>query len=316
MTNKEKYRNFCQSETSIPIFSKSWWLDSVAGNNWDVVLVEKGNQIIASMPYIKKTRFGLTVLSQPQLTQTLGPWLRPSNAKYARKLSQEKDLLQKLFSQLPKYAHFQQNWHYSRTNWLPVYWMGFEQTSRYTYRIEKLINIDDIWKGFEANIRTDIRKAADKEGVTVRTDLSIDDFLKLNEKVFSRQGMALPYTKDLVYKIDSAAEKNKARKIFIAEDEQGQHHAAVYLIWDDDSAYYLMGGSDPELRNSGATSLCMWEAIQFASTVTKSFDFEGSMLEPVERFFRNFGAVQTPYFHISKTNSRRIKTYNFLKSFK
>jgi len=314
VTNKEKYRDFCQTENSIPIFSKDWWLDAVAGDSWDVTLVEKGDQILASMPYIKKTRFGLTVLSQPQLTQTLGPWLRTSTAKYARKLSQEKDLLQKLFSQLPEFTYFQQNWHHSRTNWLPVYWIGFEQTSRYTYRIEDLKNIENIWKGFEANIRTDIRKASNKEGITIRTDLTVDDFLELNKKVFSRQGMTLPYTKDLVYKIDSAAEKNKSRKIFIAEDKQGQHHAAVYLIWDDNSAYYLMGGSDPELRNSGATSLCMWEAIQFASTVTKSFDFEGSMLEPVERFFRNFGAVQTPYFSISKTNSKPVKAYRFLQS--
>lgn len=314
MTNKEKYRSFCQIEASIPIFSKAWWLDAVVGDNWDVVLVEKGANIIASMPYINKRRFGLTVSNQPVLTQTLGPWLRPSNAKYARKLSQEKDLLQKLFSQLPDFNHFHQNWHYCRTNWLPIYWMGYKQTTRYTYRIESLENTDAIWDGFEANIRTDIRKASNKEGVTVRTDLTIDDFLKLNEKVFLRQGMALPYKKDLVYKLDSAAEKNKSRKIFIAEDEQGRHHAAVYLIWDDNSAYYLMGGGDPELRNSGATSLCMWEAIQFASTVTKSFDFEGSMLEPVERFFRNFGAVQTPYFAISKMNSKRIKAYSFLKS--
>lgn len=313
MTNKEKYRSLCQVESSIPIFSKAWWLDAVVGDNWDVVLVEKGDNIIASMPYINKRRFGLTVSSQPALTQNLGPWLRPSNAKYARKLSQEKDLLQKLFSQLPDFNHFHQNWHYFRTNWLPIYWMGYKQTTRYTYRIENLESTDAIWKGLEANIRTDIRKASNKEGVTVRTDLTIDDFLKLNEKVFLRQGMALPYTKDLVYKLDSAAEKKKSRKIFIAEDEQGRHHAAVYLIWDDNSAYYLMGGSDPELRNSGATSLCMWEAIQFASTVTKSFDFEGSMLEPVERFFRNFGAVQTPYFAISKINSKRIKAYSFLK---
>ncbi|MFD1007272.1 GNAT family N-acetyltransferase [Oceanisphaera ostreae] len=313
MTNKDKYRLLCKNEPSIPIFSKDWWLDSVAGNNWDVVLVEKGDKIQASLPFTKCQRYGLNIINQPKLTQTLGPWLRPSTAKYARRLSQEKDLLQNLFKQLPEFAHYQQNWHYNRTNWLPLYWMGFEQTSRYTYRLEDLSNIDEIWKGLEANIRTDIRKASNKEGVTVRTDLDVDAFLALNEKVFARQNMALPYTKDLVYRIDKLASENQACKIFIAEDEQGRHHAGIYLIWDDNSAYYLMGGGDPDLRNSGATSLCMWEAIQFAATVTKSFDFEGSMLEPVERFFRGFGATQTPYFAISKTNSKLLKAYRFLQ---
>ena len=76
---------------------------------------------------------------------------------------------------------------------------------------------------------------------------------------------------------------------------------AAIIFWNPDSAYYLMGGRNPKLRSSGATSLCMWEAIQFSASVTKSFDFEGSMNEPVERFFRAFGAVQTPYFSIKKT---------------
>src|SRR5690554_6107971 len=155
MTNKDKYRLLCKNEPSIPIFSKDWWLDSVAGDAWDVVLVEKGDQILASMPYTMRQRYGLNVISQPALTQTLGPWLRPSTAKYARRLSQEKDLLQKLFEQLPKFAHYQQNWHCTRTNWLPLYWLGYEQTTRYTYRLEDLSSEEQIWGEMEANIRTD-----------------------------------------------------------------------------------------------------------------------------------------------------------------
>lgn len=269
--------------------------------------------IQAALPFTTRQRFGLTAISQPTLTQTLGPWLRPSTAKYARQLSQEKDLLQKLFEQLPKFAHYQQNWHCTRTNWLPLYWLGYEQTTRYTYRLEDLSSEEQVWGELQENIRREIRKASNKEGVKVRTDLDIEAFLTLNEKVFARQNMALPYTRDFVRRLDKAAAQNQARKIFIAEDEQGRHHAGVYLIWDDNTAYYLMGGGDPDLRNSGATSLCMWEAIQFAATVTKNFDFEGSMIEPVERFFRGFGAVQTPYFSISKTNSKLIKTYRFLQ---
>jgi hypothetical protein len=52
----------------------------------------------------------------------------------------------------------------------------------------------------------------------------------------------------------------------------------------------------------------MWEAIKFASTVTKRFDFEGSMIEPVERFFRAFGAKQTPYFALTHRPSRWLNT--------
>lgn len=314
LTPKQKYRKLCEQEPSIPIFSKAWWLDSVAGDNWSVVLVEKGDTIQASLPFVIRQRFGMTVLSTPPLTQNLGPWLRPSTAKYAKQLAQEKDLLQELYEQLPAHAQYSQNWHHSRTNWLPLFWQGYEQTTRYTYRLPSLCDKDAIWSDLQENIRREIRKAQNKEGVTVRTDLTIDDFLALNKKTFSRQGMKLPYSEDLVRNIHESASKNNAGKFFIGEDAQGRRHAGVYIILDDQSAYYLLGGGDPELRNSGATSLCMWEAIQFAATVTKSFDFEGSMIEPIERYFRAFGAIQTPYFNISKTNSKLLKIYRFLQT--
>jgi len=38
--------------------------------------------------------------------------------------------------------------------------------------------------------------------------------------------------------------------------------------------------------------------------VTDVFDFEGSMLPPVERYFRAFGARQTPYLRVSRTSRR------------
>jgi hypothetical protein len=68
-----------------------------------------------------------------------------------------------------------------------------------------------------------------------------------------------------------------------------------------------MGGADPELRNSSAGSLCMWAAIENAATVAANFDFEGSMIEPIEHFFRSFGAVQQPYHRVSRANSRLIR---------
>lgn len=103
-TPKQKYRKLCEQKSSIPIFSQAWWLDSVAGDNWDVVLVKKGDTIQASLPFVTRKRFGLTVLGMPPLTQTLGPWMRLSSAKYAKQLSQEKDLLQALYAQLPAHS--------------------------------------------------------------------------------------------------------------------------------------------------------------------------------------------------------------------
>lgn len=315
--NIERYRALCDQEPSIALFNQAWWMDATAGPGaWDVILVEKGGAIVAAMPYVSRKRYGLTIIGQPALTQTLGPWLRKTADKPSTKLAQQKDWLQELIEQLPAFAHFAQNWHWQMANWLPFYWAGFSQTTRYTYILHDLTDDQHLWQGFQANIRRDIKKASNRYHLRVRDDLSVDDFLVLNRMTFSRQGMNLPYNEAFVHRLDQACVARQARKIFIAEDDQGCRHAGVYIVWDQNSAYYLMGGGDPALRNSGATSLCMWEAIKFAATVTQRFDFEGSMIEPVEKFFRAFGALQTPYFAVTKTPSRILKTALFLRSIK
>ena len=314
MSNKDKYHRFCENNVDIPIFSLDWWLDAVSQNdNWDVLLVEKNGLILGTMPYIIRKRYGMTFIVMPPLTQTLGPWIRPSNGKYVDQDADQIKIMKELIEQIPQHSYFHQNFHHSITNYLPFYWEGFQQTTRYTYVIETLKDLTSIWKGMRSNITREINKAQSRFKLEVKSDLTIDDFLKINELTFTRQGKSLPYSRDVVLRIDDACQKHNCRKIFFAYDSEARIHSAVYIIWTSNTAYYLMGGSDPELRTSGANSLCMWEAIKFASTVANNFDFEGSMIEPVERFFRAFGARRMPYFQITKTNSTLLRFAQYFR---
>ena len=310
---KEKYAELCKIEKSIPIFSRDWWLDAVCGaENWDVIIIDVDGQIIASMPYAIKVKNGFRFISQPILTQTLGPWIRDFNSKYSTKLANEKKIFSTLIDELPDYDKFHQHWHFKNTNWLPFFWKGFSQTTRVTYRLKSLEDIEVVYNSFSGNIRREIKKAI-RHKITIDDSPDIDDFIALNKLVFSRQGIKTPYDEAQVKLIHEACQRHQNSRIFIARDTEGKCHAGIYLIWDEMSAYYLMGGGDPELRASGATSLCMWEAIKFASTVTSSFDFEGTMLESVERYFRAFGARQVQYHSVSKLNSRTLKLIDALK---
>ncbi len=315
LTPKDKYRNFSETETSLPLFSRAWWLDAVTGHEgWDVVLVEKDNKIVASMPFAIRKKWGITIIGQPPLTPTLGPWIkRPTNQSHTKGLASSKELYNELINQLPSFGQFTQNWHYKQSNWLPFYWEGFSQTTRYTYLIKDLSCIEKTQKTFQGKIRTDIKKAVNRYELITTNDINIDDFYILFTKVFQRQNKPPPYTIDFLRKVDNACRIKKSRHIIAAKDKSGNIHAAVYLVWDDNCTYYLMSGSDPGLRNSGAVSLCLFEAIQFATTVTEEFDFEGSMIEPIERFFRAFGALQTPYHSVNKTTSKRIKLFQLYK---
>jgi len=241
-------------------------------------------------------------LMQPKLTPHLGPWLRGSSAKLTNRLAEEKELMHELIEALPRFDLFRQCFAPELTNWLPFYWRGFRQTTRYTYRYSSLSDTNSIWNGLRENIRREIRKA--RNIVAVRDDLGIDRFADVWALTFSRQGEQMPVSRELLQRLDTACDVRNCRRMFFAVDAQGKVHSAAYILWNADCAYYLMGGGDPELRNSGAGSLVMWEAIKFAATVSAQFDFEGSMIEPVERYFRSFGGTPVPFLSLSKLSRR------------
>jgi CelD/BcsL family acetyltransferase involved in cellulose biosynthesis len=309
-TSKALYRSLCEAEPTLSLFHQAWWLDATCGTDgWDVAIVEKGGAVHAAMPFVVKARRGMVVISQPELTQFIGPWIRDTGAKRSHDYGRQKDLMQALIAALPRYDHFQQNWSPTATNWLPFYWAGFKQTTRYTYRLANLDDQAALRAGFRENIRGDIRKAEGRSAVTISIDATIDDFLKLNALTFARQGRAPSVSEAYMRAIDGACAERGCRAIVVARGPDGRPHAGAYIVWGSGVAYYLMGGGDPELRNSGATSLCMAKAIEISAKHAKVFDFEGSMMEPVERFFRAFGAVQTPLFQITRTPSRLIRAY-------
>jgi hypothetical protein len=113
--------------------------------------------------------------------------------------------------------------------------------------------------------------------------------------------MELPYPPDLVRRLVEACRLHGAGRLLQARDNQGKIHAMVYFVFNKKCMYYSLQGSDPDLRQSGAGVLTLWRAIEYAPSVTASFDFEGSMLEKVEHHFRSFGARQTPYFTLFRT---------------
>ena len=312
MTDKDKYRILCKEETSIPFFSKDWWLDAVAGSlNWDVAIIEKNGKIIASLPFVLKNKlFFVKIISQPPFTQTLGPWISYKNITSSRKLSLEKEVTNLLISKLPNHLFFNQNFHFSFTNLTSFIWNDFNPQVRYTYRINDLTNLDLIWNNFRENIKSDIKKATKKYNLKIKEEPFIDEFIELNKQVFERKNIKSPHNYILLKKIFEISKKYNAVKLFIAEDSLGKVHAGLFLVWDNNSAYYLLSGSNPSLRNSGAMSFCLWEAIKFSASVTSSFDFEGSMIEPIDKYFRAFGADQKMYFNVQKNNLlNSIRTY-------
>lgn len=238
----------------------------------------------------------------PPFTQTMGPWFTPDpeDTKYTTALGKRQELCKSFIDRLRPYPVFLQNFNYEITDWLPFYWAGYHQTTRYTYLFKELSDPARIWTNMSQNIRRNIRKAKDTYHITVKRDIPENDFLNVYEGTFRRQRLAIPQDTRILTSLIKVCQQRGQGELWGGYDPQGQIHAAAFVVRQESSAYYLAGGGDPRLRSSGAHSLVLWESILAQSKNCERLDLEGSMLPGVERFFREFGAIQTPYFTITK----------------
>lgn len=206
--------------------------------------------------------------------------------------------------ELIKVSYYQQSFSPSVTNWLPFYWKGYKQTTRYTYRIDiaRNGNYEDIYTKFGRHTRKNIESAHAKAEILETDNLEL--FHALLRKTFERQGLETRTSYKFIQTLDKALKEKSARKIYLALDEKGIPHSISYIVFDNQWVYQLMSGTDPEYRDSQFKTLLIEKGIQFACETNRGFDFEGSMVPGIEEYFRQFNAIQEPYFSISKILSK------------
>jgi GNAT acetyltransferase-like protein len=286
------------------IFEEPWWLDAVAPRSWQVAELRRDGRIVGRWPYVMAVRAGMTYLTQSSLTPRLGPWLQPSPTN-AGVDARGREVLEGLLRNLPAFDCLRQNFPPTITDWLPFYWHGFEQTTRYTYQLPLADDIERLWEGVQSRTQSVIRKA--ERVVQVEESDDLGTFIELNRQVFARQGIGVPYTGEMLHAMDRECRARGARRLLFARDAAGRVHGGLYLINDVGVSYYLLGASTMDGRASGAMSALIWQAILDAKRrKQRVFDFEGSVRRNLELFFRGFGARQVPYSHITSM-SRRYK---------
>lgn len=305
MTNKEKYRELCKREGSIPVFMRDWWMDAVCNEDWDVIIYEENNRIISALPYFLNKKYGFRSIIPPHLSPISGIWiLYPENINLITKYSYEEKLNEYFAKEIDKLKldYFYLHFHHKYKNFLALYWNGFKQTTRYTYRITTLEDLDSTFKNFHPKLRKSIRQA--RETLSIIEDISVEDFYRVNSLTFLRQGIKVPYSLELVRRIIDSSRQNNALNINAAIDKEGNIHAVLLTVFDENTCYSLISGANPEFRDSGATSLLNWRALEIANARgVYEFDFTGSMLRPIEKYMRHFSSEQTPYFAIEKNYS-------------
>lgn len=268
------------------VFEQPWWLDIVAPGEWGEVTVKEGDETVARLPYVlQKGRITL-----PPLTQTLGPWMKPEYRQFQpgnTQLSKQKELIAALLGQLPRHKSFHVTFDSANEYILPYRWLGYRYEPEFSYRLTDLCDTDALYAALNKTAKKNIKAARNKTTLVEQPTAKM--LMDLLDKTFGAQGRKWPHDRDLTRRIIEQSVENGRGKLIVARDSEGNLHSGAFLLYDEKVCYYLLGGSDSAFRSSGAQSLVLWEAIRFAATVSQAFDFEGSNVEGIENFFRQFG---------------------------
>ena len=281
------------------IFNTTDWLKIFEDTTQLYGIYDKGDNLIGGFYLYKEKRSIFTIYRDPPFTPAIGPFLEVKAENPVAIMDLWKKTVASIagfIEELP-YSVISVSLNKNIIDAQPFIWSKFKVIPRYTYILELGKSMEDIRKEMSNARRNDMNKAI-KDGLAVRlvNDLNLVKSLVL--KTYSRQEMAANeyYLDKVLFEF-----ANKDNSFGFVTVRDGNPIAASFCVYDKDTAYYLLGGYDHKSKHHGAGALAIWEAIKYAKDLgLKHFDFEGSMVPEIERYFRGFGGQLTPLYRVNK----------------
>ncbi len=235
----------------------------------------------------------------PALTPYLGLIFPKPDTKYVTRISTEKKIATAFATFLKsEFDSVQFRFPPEVTDLQPFIWEGFQTGLRYTYRLS-LDSLESILANMDKKCRRDLTNA-EKQGVRIETNVPFTQVMALCEKSLHRRGLTTPL-RPAAERMEAVLRNAGRCKGLLARSREDAAIGAVWIVWDEKRAYYLLGGYDDSASSNNAVALALWHAIKFTTIDLRlsEFDFEGSMIPSIERFFRKFGGTLRPTYTIS-----------------
>ena len=183
---------------------------------------------------------------------------------------------------------------------LPWHWSGYTLQTRYTYQLPLNPSKEALLASLDPSIRQYIRKQGDNTG-EFRTEKTVGPLLNLIRKnIASGRQIITPNELNILEKLADWLLEDGYGQILTYRPEGKPPVAGVMLVHFAGTSVNLMSVLHPDQKAFGIMSLLMWQAILEAKSRSRIFDFEGSMIEGIEKFFRGFSPRPVPYLYIHK----------------
>ena len=281
------------------IFNSLAWINIFNHKARAYGIYDKGNNLIGGFSIYVEKKYGLSVYRDTPFSQSSGPFLNLNAQNPVILMTHWKNAaaaMADFFDDL-SYAVISWSFNIGISDMQPFIWKKFKVVPSYTYLLDLANSEKDLLMRMSNERRKNINKGT-KDGLIVKQTMDYESIRTLVMKTFSRQNEKLNL--DHLNKI--LFEFAKSNNSFAYTTYNNDNPLACsFCLYDDYKAYYLLGGYDHELKHHGAGTMAMWAAIKHAKALgLKYFDFEGSKISHIERYFRGFGGQLTPYYQIIK----------------
>lgn len=303
--SKRVWDAFVSTSPQRSVFVYSHFLDSLQVA-YDLVTCYENNKIVAGSVLIFSSN-GEPIERPFPFTQYQGVLLadnknQAGHSQITREFKVVEYFIEQISERYKKFC-FCQSW---RLNDLrPYQWHKYHEPDngrfsldlRYTGILDlmKFISFDTYLSSVRACRRQEYKKASQ----TLKLKFSHDDSLldTLYAKTFERQNLERAgQDSALLRSICKHAIEGGYGKLSVALMNEVPVSAVLFL-YDDRTAYYLVGANDPDYRNSGAGTLLLMQVIKEAFSLgLKEIDFVGVNSPNRGDFKISFNAEIKPYF--------------------
>ena len=273
---------------------------------FELVTLEDGNEIVAGAPVILEEDGRARATSVP-MTMYQGLLLRDhAEMPLHRRVGYELENTERLVAAIAeRYGSccLSQSWRFNDIRALS--WHNYHAPERGQFSISVLytgildVGADATFETYLANVRElrrrEYRKA--KARVTIEASRDLDLLESLYTRTLARQGIErLAHDRELLRCIGEGALDGGYGELRVARIA-GNPAAATLFLYDDRSAFYLLGANDPEYRNTGASTFLMLENIRDARDRGLSeVDFIGVNSPQRGDYKVSFNAAIRPYY--------------------
>lgn len=281
--DRSRWDNLISESRNGLIYSYSWFLDLVC-ENWDA-LIEDDYQFVLPLPRRKK--FGIEYIFQPFYTNQFG--VISTEEVSEGKVNSFLQNIPRRFSYVDIMLNFQ-----NRTTGT-----GYQITERKAQLLNLNFSYEELREKYDSNLKRNLQKAEKNKLVVLKEALPEEVTEYFRKARGDELGNFSSKDYETLTKILATA-AGKENGFMLGAYAKNELLAAAGFLKDNRRIIFLKGGSSGLGREQGAMHLIMDYVLRQEQNKNLLFDFGGSIVPSVARFYKSFGAEDYLYLHVKR----------------